>query len=512
MSNLTFKSTRTEFLSAIERFDVAPVHAVIESPSVRPIDALRSLRIPGEPAFIFESKSPEAGASRYAYVCPAIESVVRTGESEALGDINPISALRSHFDTRTVAPIDELPYLITGVFGFVAYEAIKHFEPSVGDLHDDPTDSPVSAFISSRELLVFDRALDQLHVILFARSTHEFDPAMERISQICHILESTQPDDLTPTASQTDIQPEAISTKCQYADMVRKARKAIIEGELIQVVLGQRVEIETAADPIDIYEQLSTLNPSPYMYMLDLGDMQLIGTSPELMLRSTGGLAAMHPIAGTRSRGITAEDDLQNEADLLSNEKESAEHVMLVDLARNDLGRVCKPGTVKVTSLKHIERYSHVMHLVSRVEGQLTGDRDGIDAFQAGFPIGTLSGAPKIRSIQLITELEPEGRGPYCGAIGLFAPNGDVDTGTIIRSVVLRNGTAHIQGGAGIVFDSDPDAENLESLQKAKAPLLAIARAEVMTTRNVHHRHHRRSNEQISPNSPLTATILISGD
>jgi anthranilate synthase component 1 len=283
--------------------------------------------------------------------------------------------------------------------------------------------------------------------------------------------------------------------------MVSEARKAIIDGELIQVVLGQRIETQTQADPIDIYEQLSTMNPSPYIYMLDLGDMQLIGASPELMLRTSNGKAAVHPIAGTRPRGTTAEEDLQFEAELLSNEKELAEHVMLVDLARNDLGRVSKPGTVKVKSFKRIERYSHVMHLVSRVVGELADDNDGIDAFEAGFPIGTLSGAPKIRSIQLIAELEPEGRGPYCGGIGWFAPNGDVDTGTIIRSIVLRNGTAHVQGGAGIVFDSDPEAEYLESLQKAKAPLLAIARAETNQD------HHWRSNENISPETPHVATI-----
>ena len=196
------------------------------------------------------------------------------------------------------------------------------------------------------------------------------------------------------------------------------------------------------------------------------------------MLRSKNNVVSSHPIAGTRPRGSTAQEDLQNEADLISNEKETAEHVMLVDLARNDLGRVCKIGSVKVQSLKHVERYSHVMHLVSRIEGKLSKNNSGLDAFKAGFPIGTLSGAPKLRAIQLIANLEMEGRGPYCGGIGWFGQNGDVDTGTFIRSIILRDGVAHVQGGAGIVFDSDPNAENLESLQKVKAPLLAIASAE----------------------------------
>ncbi len=510
MSSLIVKGTRADFVSALEKFDVVPVHGVVNSISTKPLDALRKLGTMGEPSFIFESESPEEGASHYSFVCPSVETVVRTGENEFLGDINPIEALRSQFDSRTVSPIDELPALIVGAFGFVAYEAIKHFEPTVGELPADPTDSPVSAMAIPRELLVFDHVFDQLHIVVLTRSSDGFDSASRRIEQICESLETS-----LPAASSTEHGSEAVdltyfAKKSNYPSMVRRARKAIIDGDLIQVVLGQRIEKQTLANPIDIYEQLSTMNPSPYMYMIDLVDMQLIGASPELMLRSTNGNAAVHPIAGTRPRGATAEEDLQYEADLLSNEKESAEHVMLVDLARNDLGRVSKPGTVQVKSLKHIERYSHVMHLVSRVESELADDYGGIDAFQAGFPIGTLSGAPKIRSIQLIAELEPEGRGPYCGGIGWFAPNGDVDTGTIIRSIVLRNGTAHVQGGAGIVFDSDPDAENIESLQKAKAPLLAIARAEAIPKAT--QKQHWRSSEKSSSDLPQPATMQLISD
>jgi len=510
VASLNFKVTRNEFLSDSKQFDVVPVHAVTDSISLRPIDALGALRSQGEPAFIFESESPESGASRYAYVCPKVERVLRTGESESLGDTNPITALREHFESRTVAPVSDLPELVIGAFGYTAYEVIKHFEPSVGELPADPTCSPTSAMLLPAELLVFDRALDRIHIIVFATRSQTFESAETRIFSICKSLESASDTarGLSNINLSYDDQPiESLHTtqaQLQYQDMVSEARTAIIDGELIQVVLGQRVETETQATAIDIYEHLSIMNPSPYMYMLDLGDMQLIGASPELMLRTTNGKAAVHPIAGTRPRGTTAEQDLQYEAELLSNEKELAEHVMLVDLARNDLGRVSKPGTVNVTSFKRIERYSHVMHLVSRVVGELTDDNDGIDAFEAGFPIGTLSGAPKIRSIQLIAELEKEGRGPYCGGIGWFAPNGDIDTGTIIRSIVLRSGTAHVQGGAGIVFDSDPEAEYLESLQKAKAPLLAIARAE-KTQQNK--RHHWRSDEIISPETPHAVTI-----
>lgn len=510
MSSPTFNNSREDFEHAFESYDVVPVHSIVDSNGIRPIDTLKALRAPGNPVFIFESESPEPGASRYAYVCPKIDHVARTGTTEALGDVDPVEALRNQFRTRSVAPIAGLPTLVTGAFGYFAYEAIKHFEPSVGELPDDPTGSPISALMLPAELLVFDRALEQLHIIVFASQADRFEASVDRISQICESLEAVSADThisespaRQPVVEPLNVVAEMPQTKCEFAKAIRDAREAIIDGEIIQIVLGQRVETRTLADPIDIYEQLSTMNPSPYMYMLDLGDMQLIGASPELMLRSQNGNAAVHPIAGTRPRGETPEQDLQNEVNLLSNEKELAEHVMLVDLARNDLGRVSKPGTVNVKSFKHIERYSHVMHLVSRVESKLSDDNDGIDAFQAGFPIGTLSGAPKIRSIQLIAELEPEGRGPYCGGIGWFAPNGDVDTGTIIRSIVLRNGTAHVQGGAGIVFDSDPEAENLESLQKAKAPLLAIARAEA--TRD----QHKRNGTQTSPESQHTATITV---
>ena len=510
MSSLIVKGTKEEFVSTFENFDVVPVHGVVNSVESRPIDALRILRNADQPSFIFESESPEEGASRYSFVCPAVETVVRTGTNEALGDTSPVEALRSQFESRTVSPIAELPTLITGAFGFMAYEAVKHFEPTVGDLPADPTNSPVSAMAIPTELLVFDHDLDQLHIVVFTKSTNEFNSASQRIERICRLLDAKSPLDDSSSKKSEAIDLTSIANNSHFPSMVRKAREAIIEGELIQVVLGQRVEKQTTADPLDIYEQLSKINPSPYMYMLDLGDMQLIGASPELLLRSTNNKASVHPIAGTRPRGITAEEDLQNEADLLSNEKESAEHVMLVDLARNDLGRVSKPGTVQVKSLKHIERYSHVMHLVSRVEGELSDDHDGIDAFQAGFPIGTLSGAPKIRSLQLIAELEPEGRGPYCGGTGWFGQNGDVDTGTIIRSIVLRNSTAHVQGGAGIVFDSDPQAENLESLQKAKAPLLAIARAESRYEKNEN--QHWRSDEKSSSDLPQPATMQLISD
>ena len=482
MPSLTIKTTPEEFRLKSNTFNVTTVHGVVEPIKLKTIEAFRKLRSPGYPAFIFESKSHEQGASRYSYVCPNVRTIVRTGPDESSGDVDPIETLRKKFKSQSVSPVTDLPALITGAFGFVAYEAIRHFEPSLKTLPKDPTGSPVSTFAFPGELLVFDHELNQIHIIIFSETNDTYNTAVDRISEMSRTLDTTSPADQAkqlPDTEVTDIHTTSLVSTHNYKEMVKSARNAIIDGELIQVVLGRRITTKTSVDPSDIYEHLTTMNPSPYMYLFDLGDMQIIGASPELMLRSKDNLTSSHPIAGTRPRGNTAEEDLQNEADLISSEKETAEHVMLVDLARNDLGRVCETGSVKVQSLKHIERYSHVMHLVSRIEGRLSENNDGLDAFKAGFPIGTLSGAPKLRAIELIADLESEGRGPYCGGIGWFGHNGDVDTGTVIRSIILRGGVAHVQGGAGIIFDSDPVAENLESLQKIKAPLLAIARAEI---------------------------------
>ena len=495
MAELKIHTTESEFVSDLAS-ESSYVHASMSnSKGLDAVDVYRALAGRDAPSFIFDSVSPEADAGRFAFVCIDVDKIVCTNRDE-----NPIPRLRELLSKRPNLRADsQLPGHVTGVFGYLAYEASQHFEPSVGELMEDPTGSPSAAYLAPRQLLVLDRETSTIHFLAFSDSIYEFDSKVEVIRDAATKLESVRRIAVVQIP-EIDVEQVTPVFNGHFQQMVDRARKAIIEGELIQVVLGQRVEHKTRATAIDIYENLSRLNPSPYMYMVDIGDRQLIGASPELMLRAKNGTASIHPIAGTRPRGETAEEDIKYEADLISNEKESAEHVMLVDLARNDLGRVSKPGTVKVSSLKHIERYSHVMHLVSRVEGELADDLDGIDALTAGFPIGTLSGAPKIRSIQLISELEPEGRGPYCGAIGWFGANGDVDTGTIIRSVVLHDGVAHVQGGAGIVFDSTPETEHRESLQKTKAPLKAIALAELDRER-----YWRSSDESEIESNPLAA-------
>jgi anthranilate synthase component 1 len=269
-------------------------------------------------------------------------------------------------------------------------------------------------------------------------------------------------------------------TRDHYETMVRTAKEYIAAGDIFQVVLAQRFAVPTAASALAIYRALRVINPSPYMYLLDFGDYQLIGSSPELLVLVDGDQVSTHPIAGSRPRGATLEQDLALETELLANEKERAEHVMLVDLGRNDVGRVSQPGTVRVDQLMSIERYSHIMHIVSNVSGRLQPALRPIDALRACFPAGTLSGAPKIRAMQIISELEPEGRGAYGGAIGYFGYTGNLETAITIRTAVLKDGVAHVQAGGGIVADSDPAAEYQESVSKAQALLTAVQLASTL--------------------------------
>jgi anthranilate synthase component 1 len=260
--------------------------------------------------------------------------------------------------------------------------------------------------------------------------------------------------------------------------MVETAREYIVAGDIIQVVPSQRVELQVTSSAFDLYRSLRAVNPSPYMYYLWLDDFAIVGASPEMLVRAEDGLVETHPIAGTRRRGKDAREDAALERELLADEKECAEHVMLLDLGRNDIGRVSKPGTVQVTQMLEVERYSHVMHLVSHVTGELRDDRSVFDALRACFPAGTVSGAPKIRAMQIITELEQERRGVYAGAVGYFSFSGNMDTAIAIRTMVVKNGKAYLQAGGGVVFDSDPEAERMESFYKMNALLRAIAQAD----------------------------------
>ncbi|MBE0416011.1 MAG: chorismate-binding protein, partial [Dehalococcoidia bacterium] len=347
----------------------------------------------------------------------------------------------------------------------------------------DPLGLPECLFMFADTVLVFDHLTHRIKVVSHAHLEGDVEEAylraVERIDSLVERL--NQPIGQEGKAKKMPALRSPILfnvSKAEFEARVAQAKEYISAGEIIQVVLSQRLSKTTTASPFDIYRALRSINPSPYMYYLHLDECHIIGASPELLVRVEDGTVATHPIAGTRSRGEGPAQDLAFEEELRGDEKECAEHIMLLDLGRNDIGRVAEPGTVKVTQLMDVERYSHVMHLVSHVQGKLRSGLTQFDALRACFPAGTVSGAPKIRAMEIIAELEPEKRGPYAGAVGYFSFSGNLDTAITIRTIVMTEGTAYVQAGCGIVADSVPEREHQESMNKAQALIKAIEQAE----------------------------------
>jgi len=358
-------------------------------------------------------------------------------------------------------------------------------EPSVPRPPQDDLKTPVMYFLIADELLVFDRAQQTITILVNAilddttSAEDAYENATSEIDRIVALLEQpsehqpvTLPDEVAPLAFESNITPE------KFQANVLAAKKYITAGDIIQVVGSQRFTAPVTASPLDIYRATRSTNPSPYMFLLELDGFSLVGASPELHVRCEEGKVEIRPIAGTRARGKTEAEDLALEKELLADPKERAEHVMLVDLARNDIGRVCDFGSVQVKDLMIIERYSHVMHIVSQVEGKLSANKSPYDLMRATFPAGTLSGAPKIRAMQIISELEQTARGPYGGCVGYFSFNGNLDCCITIRTALIKDGKAFVQAGGGWVNDSTPDGEFQETVNKAKAMLKAVALAE----------------------------------
>ena len=386
-------------------------------------------------------------------------------------------------------------------------DAVRHFEPVVPPISQEPLgmDIPESILLLTDALLIFDHLKQEMIAVVNARVEDDpvaaYNAATKRIGEIVDVLDgSLMPQKRLLGAPPSHLEPcfDAVDVVCKgapppkdpfgayFANMTRERYESIVNeckrniriGELIQVVVSQRLTRRITAPPLDIYRALRSINPSPYMFFLDFCTFQIIGASPELLASVKGGEMAVHPIAGTAPRGATQEEDDIFEKELMENEKEIAEHVMLLDLGRNDVGRVGIPGTVRVTQQMEIERYSHVMHIVSHVTGKLSPDADQFDALRSAFPAGTVSGAPKIRAMQLISELEPVKRGAYAGAVGWFSYSGEMDTCIALRTLIVKDGVAYLQAGGGIVADSQPDAEYKETLQKMSALARAIEIAE----------------------------------
>ncbi len=430
-----------------------------------------------EEAFLLESVSGGESRGRYSYL--GIEPYAKVEGDGALDE------LRRLFAGYRYEPAKELPSLQGGAVGYVAYDAVKTFEPRVG-LASEPG-TPSMAFMLCDTMLIFDNVRDTVTIVVIADSSRDgaYAEAMARIDGVYDRLLSAE--SIARLAAQRRRAEKGAAaaqgfecemTRGEFREMVAKCKEAIRAGEVIQIVPSQKFVAETSLSALSLYRALRTVNPSPYNFLMRIGGKTLIGSSPEELVKLSGRVASTAPIAGTRPRGDTPARDAGLERELKADEKEMAEHVMLVDLGRNDLGRVCETGSVKVDSYAKVERYSHVMHLVSHVSGTLAEGLDAFDLLKATFPAGTLTGAPKVRAMELIAELEKSPRGVYGGAAGYFSLTGDMDFAIVIRTMTLENGRLVMRSGAGIVADSDPDREYDETVNKAKAVFEAAKLAE----------------------------------
>jgi anthranilate synthase component 1 len=468
-----------EYKKLVNQGYLVPIYREVAAGSDNPVSAFSKVK-QGSYSFLLESVEGSQKSAHYSFIGTEPYKVISTREGDKA---DPLRLIADEMNQHKLAPVSGLPDFCGGAIGYLAYETVRRLE-ELPSPTSDPLALPESVFMLVDTLLIFDHATNKIKIVSCARPDGNADStyrkAAKKIDDLVKRLE--QPLELIhqPKAD-TPPEPAEVSsnlTREEFEANVTKAKQYITEGEAIQIVLSQRLSRRTNAHPLDIYRALRGINPSPYMFFLDLKDFQLIGSSPEILVRAVNGTVTTRPLAGTRPRGETELEDKRLEEELRADEKERAEHIMLVDLGRNDIGRVSLPGTVKVSELMDVERYSHVMHLVTNVEGRLRPELTPFDALRACFPAGTVSGAPKIRAMEAIAELEPDKRGPYAGCVGYFSFSGGMDTAITIRTIVTKNGTAHVQAGAGIVYDSVPAREYEETLSKARALLKAIEQAE----------------------------------
>jgi len=516
-----------EFLKLAGAGNLIPVTCRILADIETPLSAYRKIRGQGE-SFLFESVEGGEHLGRYSFVGCNPRAVIkqsghrvevieggkvvegfavarRTGVAPVSDSKEAAQAEQQDGDRRDACPtvrdglevvervmkryrpvtLPELPRFTGGAVGFIGYEFIHDVEPVVPRSTHDELGTPTMYFIVADQLLVFDRVAQTITVLVnaaldeAASPTDAYESAVEEIERLLSLLE--QPSEHHPVSVPGEVPSLAFTSnvaKEKFLANVEASKKFITAGDIIQVVGSQRFSVSTQASPLDVYRAARSVNPSPYMFLLELDSFSLVGASPEIHVRCEDKKVEIRPIAGTRRRGRTADEDAALQKELLADPKERAEHVMLVDLARNDIGRVCDFGSVQVRDLMIVERYSHVMHIVSSVEGKLSAGKTPYDLMRATFPAGTVSGAPKIRAMQIISELEGTTRGPYAGCVGYFSFNGNLDTCITIRTALLKDGKAYVQAGGGWVNDSEPEAEFQETVNKSKAMLKAVALAE----------------------------------
>ncbi len=459
--------------------NLIPVYREIKADLETPVSAYLKIAR-GSYSFLLESVEGGERLARYSFIGTEPSLTISTSYAKAT---DPLLLIEEEFKHFQPVSIEGLPRFHGGMVGYLSYELARYYE-KLPSPDNDPVGLPESVMMLADTLLVFDHLTHTIkavaHVHINGDIEGAYTAAIKRIDKLAERLKQPVPSQPSPKGDSIRATVSSNLTKAQYMKNVERAKEYIYNGDIIQVVPSQRLSRPTSASPFAIYRALRSVNPSPYMYYLNLGDFQIVGASPELLVQVEDGIVSNHPIAGTRPRGQDAASDKALEDDLKNDEKETAEHIMLVDLARNDVGRISEPGTVKVTQLMDVERYSHVMHLVSHVQGKLKEGYTQFDAMRACFPAGTVSGAPKIRAMEIIAELEPDKRGPYAGAVGYFDFSGNMDTAIAIRTIVIKDGVAYLQAGGGVVADSVPENEYQESLNKAQAPLTAISQAEAV--------------------------------
>ncbi|TYP95105.1 anthranilate synthase, component I [Fodinibius salinus] len=477
-----------KFKQLADNYTAIPVYRRLMADVLTPVSLFLSLRKDSKYPFLLESVEGGEQVARYSFLGRNPYQILQyDGQNVELKKNNSTQQLdQSYFEAlRTLTTqhrepdIPELPRLSGGAVGFSSYDTVREIE-ELGNVPEDDTDIPEAIWAFYDEVFAFDHVKQQVIIIntvfvddettdvenLYTKAQDRLDELEELVYQPEHASDSfsINPDALTSNVEQHE-----------FEEMVQQAQQYIYEGDIFQVVLSQRFETDFNGDRFMLYRALRMVNPSPYLFFLDFEDFALVGSSPEVLVRVQDDTAQLLPIAGTRPRGQTPEEDLELEQDLKNDPKEIAEHVMLVDLGRNDLSRVCKPSTVRPVREQVIERYSHVMHIVSDIKGELAEDQTSVDALMRCFPAGTVSGAPKIRAMEIIDELEPTKRGPYAGAVGYFDFSGNMDTCIVIRTMMVTGSKVYIQAGAGIVADSDPKKEYLETKNKADALVEALS-------------------------------------
>ena len=474
--------TIEEAKALAKKGNLIPLYTEINADLETPVSAYLKIAT-GPYSFLLESVEGGERLARYSFIGTEPFQVVKTGPGQEQGEVDPLNIIKATLDQYKPVGVQGLPRFQGGAVGYLAYDTVKYFE-KVPIPVNDPFELPESQFMFVDTLLVFDHIRHKIKVVTHihldeTQMDEAYQKATERIETLVKRLQEPLLLDKTERKRQANsIEISSNVTEEEFKNKVKKVKEYIYAGDIIQAVLSQRLSKKTEAEPFDIYRALRTLNPSPYMYFLELDGFHIVGASPELLVRVEDGIVYNFPLAGTRPRGATPSEDDALAEELKADEKERAEHIMLVDLGRNDVGRVAEAGSVEVTDLMRVVKYSNVMHLESEVRGKLRQDKDAYDALRSCLPAGTLSGAPKIRAIEILSELEGERRGPYGGAVGYFGFDGAMDTAITIRTMVIKNGTAYIQAGGGIVADSIPESEYQETLHKARAALRALEEAE----------------------------------